>query len=189
MLSECSWFRITAGQKDYAGRMKQMEASRNEHYASLGIPPGPPTSKGIWSEPEVSGTAHVNKPLGNYDIPDNWPRPPIKNPPGDVPGPPLCPEAIPRSHKALAVEKRRDTVSPTASLAPPLKLLRTRKVTEGSMAPLVDPNKVETGYSFSQPLPTREDDIYFYHSDHQTCLQQQKQKQETKPETKNTVVP
>ncbi len=90
------WFRITAGQKDYAGRMKQMEESRNEHYAALGIPPGPPTSKGIWGEPaclsnrqETTGQALTNKPLGNYDIPDNWPRPPVKNPPGDVPGPPV----------------------------------------------------------------------------------------------------
>ncbi len=80
---------ITAGQKDYAERMKLMEQSRNDHYAELGIPPGPPTSKGIWGEPETTGKAHANTTLGVYDIPDNWPRAPIKNKPGDVPGPPV----------------------------------------------------------------------------------------------------
>ncbi len=124
MLSESSWFRITAGQKDYAGRMQQMEQSRNEHYAALGMPPGPPTSKGIWGEPETTGQALTNKPLGNYDIPDNWPRPQVKNPPGDVPGPPV------------------------------------------QYGPPVNPDQVEPGYGFSQPLPLREDDIYFYHTDH-----------------------
>ncbi len=131
MLRERSWFRITAGQKDYSCRMKLMEQSRNEHYAGLGIPPGPPTNKGIWGElclpagwQETTGQALTNKTLGNYDIPDNWPRPPIKNKPGDVPGPPV------------------------------------------QYGPAVDPNNVEPGYGFSLPLPLREDDIYFYHSDH-----------------------
>ncbi len=115
---------VTAGQKDYSDRMKLMEQSRNEHYAGLGIPPGPPTNKGIWGEPETSGAAHVNGTLGKYDIPGNWPRPPIKNEPGDVPGPPV------------------------------------------QYGPAVNPNNIEPGYGFSLPLPLREDDIYFYHSDH-----------------------
>ena len=80
---------VTAGQKDYAARIELIEAGRSEYYAELGIPPGPPTSKGIFGEPEYSGSALSNGTLGNYDIPDNWPQPAIKNGPGDVPGPPV----------------------------------------------------------------------------------------------------
>ena len=80
---------ITAGQKDYAARMALIEQSRADYYAQLGIPPGPPTSKGIFGEPEYAGKALPNDVLGNYDIPANWPRPPVKNQPGNVPGPPV----------------------------------------------------------------------------------------------------
>ncbi len=44
-----------------------------------------------------------------------------------------------------------------------------RSLSEGTLVqygPPVDPNNVEPGNGFSQPLPLREDDIYFYHSDH-----------------------
>jgi RHS repeat-associated protein len=80
---------ITAGQKDYAARMALIEKYRGAHYATLGIPPGPPTSKGIYGEPEYNGKALPNGVLGNYDIPARWPQPPVKNKPGQVPGPPV----------------------------------------------------------------------------------------------------
>jgi RHS repeat-associated protein len=80
---------ITAGQKDYAARMALIEKYRGAHYATLGIPPGPPTSKGIYGEPEYNGKALPNGVLGNYDIPARWPQPPVKNKPGEVPGPPV----------------------------------------------------------------------------------------------------
>ena len=37
---------ITAGQKDYAARMMQIEKQREEYYKQLGTPPGVPTMKG-----------------------------------------------------------------------------------------------------------------------------------------------
>ena len=39
---------VTAGQKDYAERLNLITQSRNDYYAALGIPPGPPTAKGIY---------------------------------------------------------------------------------------------------------------------------------------------
>ncbi len=115
---------VTAGQKDYAERMTLIESARNDYYSGLGIPPGPPTAKGVWGEPEATGQALTSTTLGNYDIPDNWPQPPVKNQPGDVPGPPV------------------------------------------QYGPAVNPEAVAPGYGFNQSLPQREDDIYFYHSDH-----------------------
>lgn len=41
---------VTAGQKDYAARMMQIEKQREEYYKSLGTPPGVPTMKGATAE-------------------------------------------------------------------------------------------------------------------------------------------
>lgn len=82
---------VTAGQKDYAERMSLIAQSRNDYYAALGIPPGPPTAKGIYGEAEYSGSYgdYITVPLGNYDVPENWPRKPYKRPYGGTPGPPV----------------------------------------------------------------------------------------------------
>ena len=43
---------VTAGQKDYAARMLQIERQREEYYKSLGTPPGVPTMKGATADPD-----------------------------------------------------------------------------------------------------------------------------------------
>ena len=82
---------VTAGQKDYAERMNLITQSRNDYYAALGIPPGPPTAKGIYGEAEYSGAYgdYSLEPLGNYDVPSGWPMKPYKRPYGGTPGPPV----------------------------------------------------------------------------------------------------
>ena len=66
---------VTAGQKDYAERLNLITQSRNDYYAALGIPPGPPTAKGIYGEAEYSGKygEYVIEPLGDYSVPTGWP--------------------------------------------------------------------------------------------------------------------
>ena len=82
---------VTAGQKDYAERMNLITQSRNDYYAALGIPLGPPTAKGIYGEAEYSGAYgdYSLEPLGNYDVPTGWPMKPYKRPYGGTPGPPV----------------------------------------------------------------------------------------------------
>ena len=82
---------VTAGQKDYAERLNLITQSRNDYYAALGIPPGPPTAKGIYGEAEYSGAYgdYSLEPLGNYDVPTGWPMTPYKRPYGGTPGPPV----------------------------------------------------------------------------------------------------
>jgi RHS repeat-associated protein len=59
----------------------------------LGVPPGPPTQHGIYATPEFTGDPYpseVIKPAEeNQEPPEGWPRNPIFNAPGDVPGPPV----------------------------------------------------------------------------------------------------
>jgi hypothetical protein len=62
---------ITAGQKDYYKKMQIIAKGREEYYRQLGIPPGPPTMKGIYGEPETTGESLPNGMLGNYDAPTN----------------------------------------------------------------------------------------------------------------------
>ena len=78
-------------QKDYAERLNLITQSRNDYYAALGIPPGPPTAKGIYGEAEYSGMYgnYTITPLGNYDVPTGWPMKPYKRPYGGTPGPPV----------------------------------------------------------------------------------------------------
>lgn len=62
---------------------------REDKYKDLNVPPGPPTAKGIFGEPEYSGFVYEYTELGNHDVPDNWPQPVAFNDSGDVPGPPV----------------------------------------------------------------------------------------------------
>ena len=82
---------VTAGQKDYAERLNLITQSRNDYNAALGIPPGPPTAKGIYGEAEYSGKYgdYVIEPLGDYGVPTGWPMKPYKRPYGGTPGPPV----------------------------------------------------------------------------------------------------
>lgn len=56
--------RVTAGQKDYAARMGEIEAQKEEYYKSLGIAPGVPTMKGIGGDPENTGVGYNLHPDG-----------------------------------------------------------------------------------------------------------------------------
>ena len=59
----------------------------------MGVPPGPPTQQGIYATPQFTGDPYpseVLKPVEeNQEPPEGWPRNPIFNAPGDVPGPPV----------------------------------------------------------------------------------------------------
>ena len=71
--------------------MNLITQSRNDYYAALGIPPGPPTAKGIYGEAEYSGVygEYVIEPLGDYGVPTGWPMKPYTRPYGGTPGPPV----------------------------------------------------------------------------------------------------
>ena len=66
--------RVTAGQKDYAARMGEIEAQKEEYYKSLGIAPGVPTMKGSYGDPENTGVGYnsILTELGKHDVPENW---------------------------------------------------------------------------------------------------------------------
>lgn len=66
--------RVTAGQKDYAARMSQIETQKEEYYKSLGIAPGVPTMKGSYGDPENTGVGYnsILTELGKHDVPENW---------------------------------------------------------------------------------------------------------------------
>gem|GEM_PF-2102540 len=82
---------VTAGQKDYAARMMQIEKQREEYYKSLGTPPGVPTMKGATADPDNTGRGYndIIGDLGDHSVPEGWVQRPKFNKKGDVPGPPV----------------------------------------------------------------------------------------------------
>ena len=82
---------VTAGQKDYAARMMQIEKQREEYYKSLGTPPGVPTMKGAMADPDNTGRGYndIIGDLGDHSVPEGWVQRPKFNEKGDVPGPPI----------------------------------------------------------------------------------------------------
>ena len=82
---------VTAGQKDYAARMMQMEKQREEYYRKLGTPPGVPTMKGATADPDNTGYGYntIIGELGDHSVPEGWVQRPKFNDKGDVPGPPI----------------------------------------------------------------------------------------------------
>ena len=60
---------VTAGQKDYAARMLQIEKQREDYYRKLGTPPGVPTMKGATADPDNTGYGYNTKEPENRDIP------------------------------------------------------------------------------------------------------------------------
>ncbi len=82
---------VTAGQKDYAARMLEIEKQREEYYKSLGTPPGVSTMKGATADPDNTGRGYndiiIN--LGDHSVPEGWVQRPKFNDKGDVPGPPI----------------------------------------------------------------------------------------------------
>ena len=65
---------ITAGQKDYAARMMQIEKQREEYYKQLGTPPGVPTMKGATADPDNTGYGYntIIGELGDHSVPEGW---------------------------------------------------------------------------------------------------------------------
>ena len=82
---------VTAGQKDYAARMLQIEKQREEYYRKLGTPPGVPTMKGATADPDNTGYGYntIIGELGDHSVPEGWVQRPKFNEKGDVPGPPI----------------------------------------------------------------------------------------------------
>ena len=82
---------VTAGQKDYAARMMQIEKQREEYYKSLGTPPGVPTMKGATADPDNTGRGYndIIGDLGDHSVPEGWVQRPKFNDKGEVPGPPI----------------------------------------------------------------------------------------------------
>ena len=82
---------ITAGQKDYAARMMQIEKQREEYYKQLGTPPGVPTMKGATADPDNTGIGYnsIITDLGDHSVSEGWIQHPKFNGKGDVPGPPI----------------------------------------------------------------------------------------------------
>ncbi|WP_440486296.1 RHS repeat-associated core domain-containing protein [Segatella hominis] len=82
---------VTAGQKDYAARMMQIEKQREEYYKQLGTPPGVPTMKGATADPDNTGIGYnsIITDLGDHSAPEGWIQHPKFNDKGDVPGPPI----------------------------------------------------------------------------------------------------
>ena len=82
---------VTAGQKDYAARMMQIEKQREEYNKSLGTPPGVPTMKGATADPDNThrGYNDIIGDLGDHSVPEGWVQRPKLNDKGDVPGPPI----------------------------------------------------------------------------------------------------
>ena len=82
---------VTAGQKDYAARMLEIEKQREEYYKSLGTPPGVPTMKGATADPDNTGRGYndIIGDLGDHSVPEGWVQRPKFNEKGDVPGPPI----------------------------------------------------------------------------------------------------
>ncbi|WP_433831152.1 SpvB/TcaC N-terminal domain-containing protein [Flavobacterium anhuiense] len=85
--------KITAGGVNYGKLTAEQQKALDTYVKSLGVPPGPPTQQGIYATPEFTGDPYpseVLKPVEeNQEPPAGWPRNPIFNAPGDVPGPPV----------------------------------------------------------------------------------------------------
>ena len=82
----------TAGQRDYAARMLQIEKQREDYYRKLGTPPGVPTMKGATADPDNTGYGYntIIGELGDHSVPEGWiQRPKCNAVPGTPPGPPV----------------------------------------------------------------------------------------------------
>ena len=83
---------VTAGQQDYAERMNQIEAQKEEYYKQLGVAPGVPTEKGAYGDPENTGVGYntVITNLGDHTVPEGWVQTPKHNDtPKTEPGAPI----------------------------------------------------------------------------------------------------
>ena len=84
---------IIAGGVNYTNLTAEQQKAMDTYVKSLGVPPGPPTQQGIYATPEFTGDPYPSSAVTpveeNQEPPEGWPRNPIFNQPGDVPGPPV----------------------------------------------------------------------------------------------------
>jgi RHS repeat-associated protein len=85
--------KLTAGGVNYGKLTTEQQKALDNYVRGLGVPPGPPTQQGIYATPEFTGDPYPSdalKPVEeNQEPPEGWPRNPVFNAPGDVPGPPV----------------------------------------------------------------------------------------------------
>ena len=82
-------FEITAGGVNYINRQQQLVTAKEEYVSQLGIPPGPPTMKGIYADPAISGTSYPDPGTPGLTAPRGWPHKPVFAPAGGPPGAPI----------------------------------------------------------------------------------------------------
>ncbi|WP_423740205.1 SpvB/TcaC N-terminal domain-containing protein [Flavobacterium columnare] len=85
--------KITAGGINYAQLSTEQQQWLDDYVRNLGLPPGPPTQQGLYASPAATGKPYPSPPKQNanqnQETPEGWPRQPVFNPPGNVPGPPI----------------------------------------------------------------------------------------------------
>ncbi|MWB95447.1 hypothetical protein GON26_13840 [Flavobacterium sp. GA093] len=85
--------KLTAGGVNYGKLTAEQQKALDNYVKGLGVPPGPPTQHGIYATPEFTGDPYPSEALKpveeNQEPPEGWPRNPVFNAPGDVPGPPV----------------------------------------------------------------------------------------------------
>jgi RHS repeat-associated protein len=82
-------YEITAGGVNYVNRQQQISNSRTTYEQQLETPPGPPTMKGIYAEPENTGSALPNGGPLDTIAPPGWPQKPVYAAAGGPPGAPV----------------------------------------------------------------------------------------------------
>ena len=96
--------------------MQNIEAQREEYYKKLGTPPGIPTMKGNYADPENTGVGYntIIGELGDHSVPKGWPQTPKFSEPGTPPGPPvqwnppINPEDVPAGYGYVASDTIRE---------------------------------------------------------------------------------
>lgn len=82
-------FGITAGKVNYIERQQELLNSKKEYEKSEAAPPGPPTIKGIYTDPLFSGNAYPDPGTPGSGAPAGWPKQPVFAPAGGPPGAPV----------------------------------------------------------------------------------------------------
>ena len=83
---------VTAGEKDYAECMNEIERQKEDYYKQLGVAPGVSTMKGAYGDLENTGMGNntIIKELGDHSVPDGWIQTPKHNDEqGSNPGAPI----------------------------------------------------------------------------------------------------
>jgi RHS repeat-associated protein len=82
-------FEITAGKVNYIERQQKLLTAKQEFEKLQTAPPGPPTLKGIYTDPLFSGIAYPDPGTPESSPPRSWPRQPVFAPEGGPPGAPV----------------------------------------------------------------------------------------------------